>query len=212
MFSQEQHLDLRQMVGQWVQAHCAAASVEEAEAAAAEVARACGAAVVETLVPSTAGRRSNQGSRLACACGAKAKFVGYRSRGVGTLYSVVTVERAYYHCRHCGQGQLPWDGQQGLNTRLWTPRVKSLVTQVAARLSYRESVDLLSEMLGFEIEDSSADEIVQEVGGRLRAQQTELMSGSECGEIAPLVMTVWRGGCMWAWTGPAPISTVAGTK
>ena len=82
-----------------------------------------------------------------------------------------------------------WDDEQGLNARLWTPRVKSLVTQLAARLSYRESVDLLSETLGFEIEDSSADEVVQEVGGRLRAQQTALVSGDERGVITPLVTT-----------------------
>lgn len=187
MFDQAQLRDLQQLVGNWVQEHSVCATVAEAEEAAAEVARVCGAAVVDRLVPLSAGRRSNQGSRLACPCGGKAKFVSYRMRGVGTLYGVVPVSRAYYHCRQCGRGQLPWDDQQGLNSRLWTPRVKALVTQVAARLSYRESVDLLSETLGFEIEDSSADEVVQEVGQRLRRQQAELVSGYERGEITALV-------------------------
>jgi hypothetical protein len=192
MISREELLDLQQVVGQWVQQHVGIATVVEAEEAAAEVARACGAVVVEALVPSTAGRRSNQGSGLACPCGGKAKFVGYRTRGVGTLYRVVTVKRAYYHCRQCGRGQLPWDRQQGLNSRLWTPRVKALVTQVAARLPYQETVDLLSETLGFEIEDSSADEVVQEVGGRLRAQQTAAVRGYERGEVQPLVAAARR--------------------
>jgi hypothetical protein len=187
MFSQAQLSDLQQLVVQWVHQQCGSVSVGEAEEAAAQLARACGAAVVETLLPSTAGRRSNQGSRLACRCGGTAKFVGYRRRGVGTLFGVVAVERAYYHCRQCGRGQLPWDAQQGLNARLWTPRVKALVTQVAARLPYQESVDLLSETLGFELEDSSADEVVQEVGGRLRAQQTALVCEYERGEITALV-------------------------
>lgn len=192
MFDRAQLLDLYQLVSQWLHTQCGAATVEQAEQAAAEVALACGGAVVKTLVPSTAGRRSNQGSRLACPCGGKAKFVGYRTRGVGTLYGVVAVERAYYHCPKCGRGQLPWDDQQGLNARLWTPRVKSLVTQVAARLPYRESVDLLSATLGFDIEDSSADEVVQEVGGRLRARQTALSCDLEWGEIEPLVAVAPR--------------------
>jgi hypothetical protein len=192
MFDQEQLSDLRQVVNEWLQGQCGAVPVEQAEQAAAEVARACGAAVVARLVPSTAGRRSNQGSGLRCACGGRARFVGYRTRGVGTLYGVVTVERAYYHCPKCGRGQLPWDDQQGLNARLWTPGVKALVTQVAARLPYQESVDLLSETLGFEIEDSSADEVVQEVGGRLRAQQTALMGALECGESEPSIAAAPR--------------------
>jgi hypothetical protein len=84
MFDQAQLLDLRGVVEQWVRGQCGAATVEEA---AAEVAQACGAVVVEILVPSSAGRRSNQGSGLKCECGGRAKFVGYRRRGVGTLYA-----------------------------------------------------------------------------------------------------------------------------
>jgi len=100
------------------------------------------------------------------------------------LYGVVPVSRAYYHCARCHRGQLPWDQRQGLDARLWTPRVKALVTPVAARLSFQETVDLLAETLGFRIEDSSADEVVTEVGGRLRAQQSALMREYERGESA----------------------------
>ena len=187
MVSQEPLADLRGIIGNWCLEHCRAETVAEAEQIAEQLARATGAAVVEALVPMSGGKASYQGSRRACGCGARAKFMGYRERGVGTLYGVVTVSRAYYHCRQCGQGQLPWDAEPGLNPRLWTPRVKALVTQVAARLSYQESVDLLYQTLGFEMEDSSADEVVAEVGGRLRAQQTALMGEYERGEVRPLV-------------------------
>jgi len=184
MLSREQREDLQRLLSQWCAAHVAVATVAEAEAVAEQVAQAAGAAVVEALIPTVAGRASYEGSRRACRCGGKAKFVGYRARGVGTLYGVVPVSRAYYHCKQCHRGHLPWDEAQGLDARLWTPRVKSLVTQVAARLSFQETVDLLAETLGFAIEDSSADELVREVGGRLRAAQTALMRQYEQGALA----------------------------
>lgn len=187
MVGRELLSDLQCLVGDWVAQHCAVESIAEAEALAGQLAQAAGAAVVEQLLPSLAGPKSYEGCSLACACGRKAKFVGYRKRGVGTLYTVVNVERAYYHCRHCHSGTAPWDGQQGLNSRLWTAHVKALVVQVAARLPYRESADLLEQLVGFQIEDSSADELMHEVGTRMRAEQAALMEGFESGDITPLV-------------------------
>jgi hypothetical protein len=70
--------------------------------------------------------------------------------------------------------------------------VKALVAGVSARLPFRESVDLLQTTLGFDIEDSSADELMREVGERLRAQQDALMAGIESGEITPLVAGALR--------------------
>ena len=187
MIGREQVSDLQRMVGEWVAQHCAARSVTETEELAAQVAQAAGAAVVEQLLPSLAGPKSYEGCSRACGCGRKAKFVGYRKRGIGTLYSVVAVERAYYHCRHCHSGTAPWDRQQGLNDRLWTAHVKALVVQVTARLPYREGVDLLEQLVGLRIEDSSADELMCEVGSRMRAEQAALMAGLESGDITPLV-------------------------
>lgn len=187
MFDREALEDLRRVVGQWVSEHCRVGRLEEAEHVARQVAQACGSAVVEQVLPSLGGRASYEKSSRPCTCGRKAKFMGYRERGVGTLYGVVTVSRAYYYCRHCGRGVAPWDGQQGLDERLWTAHVKALVVQLAARLPYQESVDLLEELLGLRIEDSSAEEVTIEVGQRMREAEAEVMAQVENGEISPLV-------------------------
>jgi hypothetical protein len=187
MFDREALGDLQRVVGEWVAERCAPASVEEAEQIAQQVAQACGAAVVEQLLPAMGGPASYEKSSRPCACGRKAKFMGYRNRGVGTLYGVVTVARAYYHCKQCHRGIAPWDARHGLDERLWTPHVKALVVQLAARLPYQESVDLLEELVGLRIEDSSAEEITIEVGHRMREAEAALMQGVEEGEIIPLV-------------------------
>ncbi len=94
MIEREQLSDLRRVVGEWVAQHCSPENLGEAEEIAGQVAQACGAAVVEQLLPSLARRQSYEGCSRACACGQKAKFMGYRKRGIGTLYGVVEVERA----------------------------------------------------------------------------------------------------------------------
>lgn len=187
MFDREALADLHRVLGEWLANHGAPQSVTEAEDLARQVAQIAGAAVVEHTLPGLAGRASYEGSRRGCGCGERAKFMGYRRRGVGTVYGVVEVQRAYYYCAACRRGVAPWDRRQGLTERLWTARVKELVVQLASRLPYRESVELLETMLGLRIEDSSAEEVMVEVGGRLREQQQAQQAGIESGELTPLV-------------------------
>lgn len=187
MIRHDELADLQAYVENWVREHVGTADLEQTEAAADQVARACGAATVKALVSSTAGRKSHRGTRLACQCGGELLFEGYRGRGVGTLYGAVDVKRAYYRCRKCGYTRLPWDEEQGLDSRLWTPRVKALVTTLAAQMSYQEAVDLLWQTFGFDIEDSSADEIVREVGKRLRSYEAAKINGYASGAVTPLV-------------------------
>jgi hypothetical protein len=187
MFGQEQLQDLRRTIGAWVTENCGPEDLEQAERMVDLIAQTAGAAAAEAMLPRLAGRERGPGGPVSCSCGRRAKFVGYRSRGIGTLYGVVEVERAYFYCKHCHQGYIPWDAQQGLNERLWTPRVKALVAQMGAQLPFQQSVDVLQETLGFKIEDSSADELMREVGGRLRTTQDGLMAEIESGEIVPFV-------------------------
>lgn len=186
MIAHQQLEDLRAQLIDWVQSECEVGSLAEAEQLAEQLARLAGGAVVAATLPALARGDGKPGSYRVCECGGRAKFVNWRERGVATLYGEVRVSRAYYHCSACGRGQLPWDEREGLNRRRWTPRVKSVVAAVAGQLAYEPSVSLLWELLGVEIDDSTADEIVWEVGGRLRAAEAQLMAQCDCGEIAPL--------------------------
>lgn len=182
----ESREDLQARVQQWCESQPAVRDIEELEQFALEVSRAVGQAVMEQGLPELDETRGYRKSSLSCACGHKAKFVSYRQRWVGTLFGPVAVERAYYHCRHCKTGHVPWDREQGLSQLLWTPGVKALMAQAAAQLSYGEAVDLMEQFTGLAIEESGAERIVAEVGGRLRSEDAALMSGYDCSEIAPL--------------------------
>ena len=178
--------DLQSVVRDWCAEHVRAGDLAELEQMAQELSRAVGAAVMEEGLSELADRHSYQGSSQPCGCGHQARFVEYRKREVGTLFGPVAVRRAYYHCRHCHRGQAPWDRAQGLSSYLWSPAVKLLVVQAAGRMPYGEAVEMLEQMTGLRIEESGAERIVAELGGRLRAEQAEAMAQCDCGEIAPL--------------------------
>lgn len=167
--------DLRELIGVWSRENVRVSSVAEAEEVALEVRQMVGEVVVAETLGEMDRRDTYRGTRQPCECGAGARFVSYRNRGVSTIAGMADVTRAYYHCGECRSGQLPWDVEQGLNGRLWSPGVKALVAELAAHLPYEVACGFLERMLGIRLEESSAEQIVAEVGERVRAEQSEAM-------------------------------------
>lgn len=184
--SPEHGQDLLELVQQWCESQGVPEDLEELEAFAVEVSRRVGQAVVEQGLAAQSGKAGYEGSSRRCQCGKRAKFIGYRQRWVQTRFGAAKVERAYYHCRHCGASAVPWDVRQGLSSLVWSPHVKGLMAQVAGRLPYSEAVSVMAELTGVRIEESGAERIVAEVGGRLREQEAAWMA-YDGGEVIPLV-------------------------
>lgn len=174
--------DLLEYVRSWVDEVVEAEDLQEAEGLGVELGRLVGQAITQRAV-----RRfreaSNRGSSMQCRCGGGARFVGYRGRSLLTLAGRIEVERGYYHCSDCGTGHLPWDAEQGLSGRQYTPGVKALVAEVAAQLSYAETVELVERATGLQIEESGAELIVEEVGGRAREAEQRELERALAGEI-----------------------------
>ena len=136
--SRESLADLQSRIREWLDQQPAASDLTELEELALEVSQCVGQAVVEhglSRVDPTMGYRK---SSLPCDCGRKARFVNYRERTIGTIYGPVVVKRAYYHCKHCRTGHVPWDREQGLSKLMWSPMAKSLVAETIGRLTYGE--------------------------------------------------------------------------
>lgn len=187
MVQHERLQDLQSIIAQWYREHGTAQTVAEVEHLAEQVARAAGAAIAQAGIAAVAANHEREHNQLPCPCGGKALFKQDRRRDVVSLYGTVSVKRAYYYCSRCGRSQIPWDSEQGLNQSSFTPRVKALVAQVAARSSYRDSVELLELLVGFTIPQSTAEAIVAEVGGRVRAEEQKLIQSCDAGGILPLV-------------------------
>lgn len=170
-FSAEMRADLHTVVREWYRQHGTAQDLEQAETLAIEVGRVAAECAFECGVAACGERAGYRGSRIACPCGAWARFVDYRRRWVRGVPGEVPVTRAYYHCRQCHQGSLPWDQEQGLTERVFTPHLKSWVSEVCGREVFLEARETLARLAGVTLAVSSLEEIVEEVGGRLRAAE-----------------------------------------
>src|SRR5438270_10067949 len=84
------------------------------------------------------------GSSLSCPhCHESARFVEYRPKTVQSLVGDFPLERAYYHCRSCGTGTIPWDETLGLSPQALTPGAKELVCIAGAVDSFAEAADVV---------------------------------------------------------------------
>jgi hypothetical protein len=169
--SAEMRADLHALVQAWYQEHGMATTLEGAEWLALEVGRVAAAAAFDCGAAACGERAGYQGARLPCACGGTARFVSFRPRWVRGLPGEVRVSRAYYHCPDCHQGIAPWDQEQGLNDRVFTPHLKACVSEVCGREVFQEARETLARLAGVSLAVSSLEEIVGEVGGRLRAAE-----------------------------------------
>lgn len=101
-------------------------------------------------------------------CGGSAQFHSHREHTSLSLVGPIRYRRAYYLCRSCGEGLFPFDDEAGLTTRDLTPaleRVATLAGTVAD--SFEKGADLLHEMAGVRVSESSVERTTEDAGTRL---------------------------------------------
>jgi hypothetical protein len=173
---------LQEAAAQWCRENISVGSLSEAEELALEMARRLSQAMLSAMVGKIDAKETYRGTRVECECGSHARFVDYRPRWVRTLCGDIRVSRAYYHCRECHSGISPWDEEQGLTERIWSPGIRALSAEMCAHLTYSESESLLRRVLGFGIEESSQQEMVIDIGNRIRAEEAARIQGCVDGE------------------------------
>lgn len=133
-----------------------------------------GARVVEKLVNAEGG--GYQGPRLGCRCGGQARFMGYREKRVLTVLGPLELQRAYYYCAQCGQGDFPQDRHLDIVGTRFSPGVRRLAARVGAKEAFREGAEDLKELAGIEIGSKEVERISKKVGQEMeqvRAREEE---------------------------------------
>lgn len=103
--------------------------------------------------------------------------MGYRSKTVVSLLGVIRLERAYYHCRHCRAGLVPWDQTLRLSSEALTPAAREVVCMAGVLSSFAEAATLsLPKLSGLRVSESTVQRATegtgQDVGDRLASGQT----------------------------------------
>jgi len=129
-------------------------------------------------------------------CHESARFVEYRPKTVQSLVGDFPLERAYYHCRSCGTGTVPWDQTLGLSSRALTPGAKELVCIAGAVDSFAEAADVvLRKLAGLRVSESTVERTSEAVGDDIGQR---LAAGATFGAAQP-----------WAWHKDAEGKTCA---
>jgi hypothetical protein len=98
-------------------------------------------------------------------CHQSARFVDYRPKTVQSLVGGFPLDRAYYHCRACGAGTVPWDETLGLSRQTLTPGAKELVCLAGAVDSFGEAAGVvLKKLAALHVSESTVERTSEAVG------------------------------------------------
>jgi hypothetical protein len=104
-------------------------------------------------------------------CDHPAEFHSHRPHTPQSLVGPVPYARAYYLCRRCGRGLFPFDQQAGLSARQLTPGLERAVTLAGTVAdSFEKAADLVWEMAGVRLSESSVERTTEDAGRRLAEQ------------------------------------------
>jgi len=118
-------------------------------------------------------------------CRESARFVEYRPKTVLSLMGAIRLPRAYYHCRSCGAGTVPWDDRLGLTRQALSPGARELVCIAGAVDSFAEAADVvLRKLAGLHVSESTVERTSEAAG---RDIGRRLADGETFGTAAP-----WR--------------------
>jgi hypothetical protein len=103
-------------------------------------------------------------------CDYAAAYHGDARRTLVSLFGTLRYRRAYYYCRRCGKGQYPFDQRAGIPTQQLTPAVERLASLAGGvSPSFEKGAELLEEMSGVHLSESTVERTTEDVGGRIAA-------------------------------------------
>lgn len=81
---------------------------------------------------------------------------------------MIHCKRAYYYCRRCGKGSVPWDERTGLSERNLTPALEQLACLTGAVAdSFGKGADLLEKTASARLSESTSQRATEAAGSRI---------------------------------------------
>lgn len=89
-------------------------------------------------------------------------------RTLVSLFGPIRYRRCYYYCRRCGKGLCPFDSHAGIPDHQLTPAVERLASLAGAvGSSFEKGAELLEEMSGVALSESTVERTTEDVGTRI---------------------------------------------
>lgn len=120
-------------------------------------------------------------------CDHAAPYHDDAERTLVSLFGPITYQRCYYYCRLCGQGQCPFDDHAGIPEHQLTPAVERLASLAGAvSSSFEKGAELLEEMSGVHLSESTVQRTTEDVGARIAQALAQGIT------FGPRVQWSWR--------------------
>jgi hypothetical protein len=110
---------------------------------------------------------------VSCRCGHPARYHQMRPKQLLTVLGRLEIERAYYRCPHCHQGQSPRDGELDVEGTECSPGVRRMMALVGSESSFEQSREQLELLAGIEVTAKAVERQAEGIGADIAAREHE---------------------------------------
>lgn len=122
-------------------------------------------------------------SRVACRCGQQAPYHGMRPKRLMTVLGPVEMERPYYLCSRCHQGQSPRDQELDVVGTEYSPGVRRMMAVVGSETSFEQGREQLQLLAALEVTTKAVERQAEAIGADVAARQQEAIQQAVQGEL-----------------------------
>lgn len=108
---------------------------------------------------------------LPCACGQRARYRELRSRPVLTVVGWVRINRPWYLCQRCHQGQFPADEQLDVKDTDFSPGVRRMQAMVGQDVPFDRGREQIRVLAGLEVTAKSVERTAEAIGADIAARE-----------------------------------------
>lgn len=110
---------------------------------------------------------------LPCSCGHTAQYVGMRSRPVLTALGWAQIERPYYLCSECNQGQFPADVQLDIDKTDYSPGVRRMLAAVGGETPFAPGRKQLKLLADLDVTAKAIERMAESIGADIERRQQQ---------------------------------------
>jgi hypothetical protein len=130
-----------------------------------------GAAVLSLLLS----QQSAVAPSVACQCGRQARYHSQRKRRVLTALGEAEIERAYYYCSQCHQGQCPRDSDLSIVDTDYSPGVRRMLAAVGSETSFDKGRAQLELLAGITVTRKAVERHAEAIGEEIAEREQALI-------------------------------------
>lgn len=119
-----------------------------------------GATVLEELLD--AGKDAER--EVTCRCGHQARFHEMRPKQILTALGCIQIQRPYYVCKHCHQGQSPRDRELDVEGTEYSPALRRMIALVGSEGSFEQGRQQLDQLAGLQVTTKAVERQAEAIG------------------------------------------------